>query len=126
MNHKFRPKAALVGLALLASTVPAFLPATGMRGLVAQAQAEVPANKQKQKYRETYKGRKIVIRTVKDGPRLYLDKQLVDTVQDPTSGRYSTYLLPFSDYASLLDLAKEMIDLRIVVPQGQPELDGEF
>jgi len=126
MNFRCRFKAALVGLALLTSTFSALLPGSGAKGLVAQAQPEQSANKLKQNYRETYKERKIVIKSANDGTRLYLDKKLVDTVQDPVSGKYTTYLLPFGDYTSLLDLAKEMIDLGVVVPTKPSDLDGEL
>lgn len=75
--------------------------------------------------RATYKEREAVVKTVDNKSDLYLDSLLVDTVQDPTSGKYQTYLLPFSNgYASLWDLAKDMIDLKVAVPQNQPKLES--
>lgn len=55
MNFRGRFKAALIGLALLTTTVSALLPGSETKGLVAQAQPEQSANKLKQNYRETYK-----------------------------------------------------------------------
>jgi len=76
--------------------------------------------------RATYKEREAVVKTVDNKSELYLDGLLVDVVQDPTSGKYQTYQLPFSDgYVSLWDLAKDMIDLKVAVPQDRPKLESK-
>jgi len=63
-----------------------------------------------QEQRETYQGKEIVIRIASNGPQLLIDKMDVDVSLDEITGRYSTHHLPYTDYASVLNLAKHLID----------------
>lgn len=55
---------------------------------------------------ETYKGRKIVI---KNKNQLTIDEESISTLID-ASGKYSCTKLPYSDFSSLLDLGKAVVD----------------
>jgi len=71
--------------------------------------------------RTTYKGREITVKTVEDKPSLFINEQQIEVVLDEASGRYATSSLPNSDYATLWDMAKDLIDNGLPsMSQGQP------
>jgi hypothetical protein len=47
---------------------------------------------------------------------LFLDGQSVSVLQNKQTGKYQSYLLPFSQYNSPDDLAKTLIDLHVSAP----------
>jgi len=63
----------------------------------------------------------MTVKTVEDKPSLFIDEQQIEVVLDEASGRYATSSLPNSDYATLWDMAKDLIDNGLPpVSQGQP------
>ena len=47
---------------------------------------------------------------------LFIDGRRVNVIQLKGTNKYRTYLLPFTDYDSLIDLAKALIDARVALP----------
>ncbi len=60
--------------------------------------------------RETYKGKNIVIETAANTIQVRIDGKEIEVAQDESSGRYVTSLLPYTDYSSAIDLAKDVSD----------------
>jgi hypothetical protein len=63
--------------------------------------------------REAYKSREILIETAETDEnqvRLSIDEKQIDVVRDENSGKYTTYILPYQEYSSIEDLAKDVID----------------
>lgn len=63
--------------------------------------------------REAYKSREILIETAETDEnqvRLSIDGKQIDVVRDENSGKYATYTLPYQEYSSIEDLAKDVID----------------
>lgn len=58
--------------------------------------------------RETYKGKEVVAND--DATWLTIGGTQVEVSLDERSGRYQTRHLPYTDYESVLELAKQMID----------------
>lgn len=59
---------------------------------------------------ETYKGKKISIKTENKEEKLYVDGTLVNTRYDADSGEYFCERLPYASYSSLSKLGKDIID----------------
>jgi len=58
---------------------------------------------------------------------LYVDGKKVDMVRNRKTNKYETVLLPFhNDFESPEALAEEMIDLQVVVPTVELQVDGEY
>lgn len=47
---------------------------------------------------------------------LFIDGRRVNVIQLKDTNKYRTYLLPFTDYDSVSDLAKALIDARVALP----------
>ncbi|HCF30008.1 MAG TPA: hypothetical protein DEV81_23040 [Cyanobacteria bacterium UBA11049] len=47
---------------------------------------------------------------------LFIDDRRVNVIQITSTNKYRTYLLPFTDYDSVIDLAKALIDARVALP----------
>lgn len=62
-----------------------------------------------------YKGVKICVVGSGDNARLYVGGKLVNTVYLSDTDSYGTYLLPFEEYDTLLDMAIDLIDLKVYV-----------
>ena len=61
--------------------------------------------------RENYKGKEIIVQTGDDQIiQVRIDGNEVEVARDETSGRYVTSLLPYTDYSSAIDLAKDVSD----------------
>lgn len=60
--------------------------------------------------RENYKGKEIVIDTGDDQIQVRIDGSEIEVARDEVSGRYVTSLLPYTDYSSVVDLAKDVSD----------------
>ena len=60
--------------------------------------------------RENYKGKEIVIDTGDDQIQVRIDGSEIEVARDEVSGRYVTSLLPYTDYSSAIDLAKDVSD----------------
>lgn len=60
--------------------------------------------------RETYKDREIIVTEDDNGPRLSIDGKDVEVLRDETSGQYGSSYLPYTDYPSVTELAKHLID----------------
>ena len=60
--------------------------------------------------RENYKGKEIVIDTGDDQIQVRIDGSEIEVARDEDSGRYVTSLLPYTDYSSAVDLAKDVSD----------------
>ena len=60
--------------------------------------------------RENYKGKEIVIDTGDDQIQVRIDGSEIEVARDEVSGRYVTSLLPYTDYSSAVDLAKDVSD----------------
>ena len=60
--------------------------------------------------RENYKGKEIVIDTGDDQIQVRIDGSEIEVARDEDSGRYVTSLLPYTDYSSASDLAKDVSD----------------
>ena len=60
--------------------------------------------------RENYKGKEIVIDTGDDQIQVRIDGSEIEVARDEVSGRYVTSLLPYTDYSSASDLAKDVSD----------------
>jgi hypothetical protein len=60
--------------------------------------------------RETYKGKEIVVRTVFKKAQLFIDETNVDVSLDEHTGRFSTHYLPYTDYPTVMFLARHLID----------------
>ncbi|MBW4491682.1 MAG: hypothetical protein KME26_00940 [Oscillatoria princeps RMCB-10] len=60
--------------------------------------------------RRTYKNREILIKTDDSEPQLLISGKQIDVARDAASGRYSTSYLPYEDYESIEELAKDVID----------------
>ena len=60
--------------------------------------------------RENYKGKEIVIDTGDDQVQVRIDGSKIEVARDEVSGRYVTSLLPYTDYSSAVDLAKDVSD----------------
>ena len=60
--------------------------------------------------RETYKGKEIVIETEDNTVQVRIDGKEIEVARDEASGRYATSLLPYTDYSSAVDLAKDVSD----------------
>lgn len=56
---------------------------------------------------ETHKGFKIVIDTDKN--ELTIDSKKIDIIKEE-DGKYSTSYMPYTNYGSILDLARHVID----------------
>jgi len=59
---------------------------------------------------ETYKDKKISIKTENNVKKLYIDGTLVNTKFDADSGEYFFEQLPYESYSSLSKLGKDIID----------------
>jgi hypothetical protein len=59
---------------------------------------------------ETYKGKEIVVRTVFKKAQLFINEITVDVSLDEHTGRFSTHYLPYTDYPSVMFLARHLID----------------
>ena len=58
-----------------------------------------------------------LLQTVYTAPvELFIDDRRVNVIQLKDTNKYRTYLLPFTDYDSLIDLAKALIDARVALP----------
>lgn len=71
--------------------------------------------------RETYKGKEIVVRTRVNGPQMTIDQKEVVISYDEHTGRYATHFLPYTDYLSVMNLAKHLIES---VPNFGSKSDG--
>lgn len=91
---------------------------------------------QAQAANEVYKNRqiKIVTKQVDDTPQalsegsrsvstryvtpieVFIDNRRVNVIRIKNTNKYRTYLLPFADYDSPIDLAKALIDARVALP----------
>ena len=60
--------------------------------------------------RENYKGREIIVETGDNQTKVQIDGNEIEVAQDESSGRYVTSLLPYTDYSSAIDLAKDVSD----------------
>ena len=47
---------------------------------------------------------------------LFIDGRRVNVIQLKDTNKYRTYLLPFTDYDSVSDLAKALVDARVALP----------
>lgn len=54
---------------------------------------------------------------------LYLDGEQVSILRVKQTGKYATYLLPFTQYDSPEALARQLIDLGVKVPKGDKSND---
>ena len=59
---------------------------------------------------ETYKGKKITIKTENNVENLLIEGKIVETNYNPDSKEYSCIQLPYANYSTLLKLAKDLID----------------
>ena len=59
---------------------------------------------------ETYKGKDIAAMTEDPSVDLTIDGQPVPVEIDGSSGRFATELLPYGDYATVMELARAVID----------------
>ncbi len=59
---------------------------------------------------ETYKGKKIEVREEQGAKRLYLDGKPVEVILDGATGTYSSLRLPYSNYSSLKELGRALVD----------------
>ncbi|MFF7994746.1 hypothetical protein ACFZDG_33865 [Kitasatospora xanthocidica] len=67
-----------------------------------------------------HRGRTIVVAGKdQEKPRLLIDGQEVEHVHRPKTGRYATALLPYTEYDSLAELGKAVVDH---VPHFQPRI----
>lgn len=58
-----------------------------------------------------------LLQTVYTAPvELFIDGIRVNVIQLKDTNKYRTYLLPFTDYDSVIDLAKALIDARVALP----------
>ena len=58
----------------------------------------------------TYKKQNIVIQLVKNIPQLFINKKLIETNYDFDAEKYLSPLVPYKQYETLIDLAKDCID----------------
>lgn len=125
----------LISLSITGTIVVGSIPFIG-NFFVSKAQAKVVSEKvyKNRKYKVVTKDvdntpKKIVngsqtIETPYDAPvELYIDDQQVDLIRDKKTKKYSTYILPFTDYDSPGKLAEELIELGVEVPKGKPLLN---
>ena len=60
--------------------------------------------------RENYKGKEIIVETGDDQIQVSIDGSKIEVVRDEDSGKYMTSLLPYTDFSSAIDLAKDVSD----------------
>lgn len=60
--------------------------------------------------REYYKGKEIVVKTEDAQIQVRIDGSEIEVARDEDSGKYVTSLLPYTDYSSAIDLAKDVSD----------------
>ena len=60
--------------------------------------------------REYYKGKEIVVKTEDEQIQVRIDGSEIEVARDEDSGKYVTSLLPYTDYSSAIDLAKDVSD----------------
>jgi hypothetical protein len=109
----------LIGTFAATSTVLGSISLTNKSRSDAVFAQDKPSSKQ----RIVYKGHEIIIqesnsnsndKSVEGDFRLYIRGKRIALAQDRRSGRFMTGYLPFDDFGSLLDMAKEIINLGAV------------
>lgn len=102
----------IVTLIAGAATAGAVSLVSRLLGNVAQAQEAVRLEE-----KNIYRGREIKVRKfasyLKKEPELYINERQIDFSQEKKSRKYMTGYLPFEDFDSIEEMAKEMVDLGI-------------
>lgn len=60
--------------------------------------------------RENYKGKEIIVETGDDQIQVSIGGSKIKVVRNEDSGKYMTSLLPYTDFSSAIDLAKDVSD----------------
>ena len=122
----------LIGFSLAGITAIGSIPLIG-KFFASKAQAQEAVTQ------EVYRGRNYRIvnnpvdntpATIRDGARtiqtpydrpvrLFIDDREVDIIRNKSSNKYVTYLLPFSEFNSVRELARTLIELNVAIPSGQ-------